>query len=511
MAVTAGDATPTPTPGVPLTASDYVAQGKAYLEQGDYEQAIAAFGEALRLDPDYACAYVNRGYAYAMHGKYARAIADFDEAIRLDPDYAYAYVNRGYAYAMQGEYARAIADYDEAIRLDPDYAYAYVNRGRAYAMQGDLARAIADYDEAIRLDPDFAGAYYNRGLAYAEQDEYAQAITDYDEAIRLNPDYAKAYGNRGYAYYAQGEYARAIADYDEAIRLDPSNAWTYIDRGIAYYYQSKYARAIADFDEAIRLDPDFALAYAARGHAYHMLGKYDQALADLNEYVRLAGVNADQAVIDLIAQIEAAQASTTLGDEPVAKVEVGSPLVREDFNDDSRWPVGPVADVGRMDLREGQYWLIVSVARKTIQATSLPIIQDAYLEAEVHLDACPPDGFFAVSARGATAAPDVISSGYYILFPCNLGSWTIGVYGGSSGGWRVLAHAAFTSVSDNAAKQHVVGVWLKEDTLKLYLDGVELGSATEDTFDSGLVGLYAEAGEQDAILKVESLRVWQLP
>ena len=46
--VTAGGTTPTPTPGALLSASDYVAEGESSLEQGDYEQAIAAFSEAAR-------------------------------------------------------------------------------------------------------------------------------------------------------------------------------------------------------------------------------------------------------------------------------------------------------------------------------------------------------------------------------------------------------------------------------------------------------------------------------
>jgi tetratricopeptide (TPR) repeat protein len=83
MAVTAGDATSTPTPGAPLTASDYAARGKAYLEQGDYEQAIAAFSEALRLDPVDTDAYRSRGNAYYEQGEHDLALADLHEYARL--------------------------------------------------------------------------------------------------------------------------------------------------------------------------------------------------------------------------------------------------------------------------------------------------------------------------------------------------------------------------------------------------------------------------------------------
>jgi hypothetical protein len=205
------------------------------------------------------------------------------------------------------------------------------------------------------------------------------------------------------------------------------------------------------------------------------------------------------------AHIETLEAPLVLRDEPVAQVAVGNLFVREDFDDDSQWPVGPIGDGDRIEIREGQYWL---TTQSYVEAYNLPVVNDAYLEAEVYLDDCPPDGFFAVSARDTSRPADVI--GYYFLVRCDLGTWAIAVYRGQTG-WENLAFNAFTPADDDPTKPHVIGVWLKEDTLKLYLDGIELGSATDETFDSGLVGLYAEASSKEVTLKVESLRVWQLP
>jgi Flp pilus assembly protein TadD len=72
-----------------------VAQGEAYLDQNDYEQAITAFSEAIRLDPGNAQAYGSRGLAYYRQGKYERAIADYDRAIELDSNNPVAYTQRG--------------------------------------------------------------------------------------------------------------------------------------------------------------------------------------------------------------------------------------------------------------------------------------------------------------------------------------------------------------------------------------------------------------------------------
>ena len=52
----------------------------------------------------------NRGVAYFQKGEYDQAIAEFTEAIRLDPTDTQAYVNRGVAYDEKGEYDKAIGE-----------------------------------------------------------------------------------------------------------------------------------------------------------------------------------------------------------------------------------------------------------------------------------------------------------------------------------------------------------------------------------------------------------------
>jgi len=203
------------------------------ISNGDYDRAIAAASEAMRLDPKDAVPVVNRGLAYSKKGDVDRAIADYTEAIRLNPIYARAFNDRGFDYAKKGDTNRAIADYTEAIRLNPNYVMALNNRGNAYWKKGDNDRAIADYTEVIRLNANNANAFFNRGNAYSKKGDNERAIADYTEVIRLNTNNANAFNNRGFRYFKKGDNHRAIADYDEAIRLDPRHALAFCNRGNA--------------------------------------------------------------------------------------------------------------------------------------------------------------------------------------------------------------------------------------------------------------------------------------
>jgi hypothetical protein len=59
--------------------------GLAYIKLGRYQDAIAAYREALRLKPDYAEAWYNLGLSYALSGNRSAALEAVKELRRYDP------------------------------------------------------------------------------------------------------------------------------------------------------------------------------------------------------------------------------------------------------------------------------------------------------------------------------------------------------------------------------------------------------------------------------------------
>ena len=60
-------------------------QGILLRDKGDVDGAIAAYTEAIRLNPQNAQPYSDRGRAYLRKGESDKAIADCNQAIQLDP------------------------------------------------------------------------------------------------------------------------------------------------------------------------------------------------------------------------------------------------------------------------------------------------------------------------------------------------------------------------------------------------------------------------------------------
>ncbi len=242
--------------GVSFSAlADWTSDGERCAQPGNGEEVISACTRAIASGKlpatELAGTYYNRGIKWRAKDDKDRAIADFGEAIRLNPQFAEAYNNRGAAWQAKGDNDRAIADYGEAIRLNPQIVGAYNNRALAWQAKGDNDRAIADYGETIRLNPQYAEAYNNRALVWQAKGDNDRAIADYGEAVRLNPQFADAYSNRGYAWKTKGDNDHAIADYGEAIRLNPQHVNAY--NALAWLLATSPEAKVRDGKRAVQL------------------------------------------------------------------------------------------------------------------------------------------------------------------------------------------------------------------------------------------------------------------
>lgn len=136
---------------------------------------------------DLAKAYYSRGIEWARQDKYDRAIADYGLAIELDPDFAPSYYNRALALSSSGDADRAIADYDRALKLRPSDSDAYIARAVEWIAKGDYKRATADYEEAIRLVPDSLSAYFGRARARFYAGDFMGAASDFYRSHQFAP------------------------------------------------------------------------------------------------------------------------------------------------------------------------------------------------------------------------------------------------------------------------------------------------------------------------------------
>jgi serine/threonine protein kinase len=231
-------------------------------QREDRYRDVSAFIAALQQAPEPTVIsgksredWLKEGNTFFIHKRYEEALRAYEETIRLDPNNAIAHIYKGFALNGASRYEEAIRAYNDAIRLNLNDAIVHHNKGIALNKLGRYEEAIRACEEAIQLDPNDALAHYHKGIALNKLGRYEEALRACEEAIRLDPNDATTHGHKGSALNKLERYEEALKAYEEAIRLDPTNTFYHSSKGNTLYSIKRYEEAIGAYEEATRLDP----------------------------------------------------------------------------------------------------------------------------------------------------------------------------------------------------------------------------------------------------------------
>ena len=138
----------------------YFEQALILSTNGDYEEAIASYDQALKIKPDNLDAWVNRGIDLRQLGRLEEAIASYDEALKIKPDEYDVWNNRGYALLKIGNYQEAIENIDQSLKINPNL-WAYESKAYAYILLDKIDLVIENLRYAIAIDPSRKKAILN--------------------------------------------------------------------------------------------------------------------------------------------------------------------------------------------------------------------------------------------------------------------------------------------------------------------------------------------------------------
>jgi putative GTP pyrophosphokinase len=121
-----------------------------------FAEAIAVYSRILELKPEeMICSliYKHRGMANFAHSNYNDAIADFNKALKLDPkSYRVAYY-RGVVRSVLKQFPEAIDDYTMSLEINPYQAFCLFRRVQSYFHIGDYPQALSDCEASFSMEP----------------------------------------------------------------------------------------------------------------------------------------------------------------------------------------------------------------------------------------------------------------------------------------------------------------------------------------------------------------------
>ena len=159
----------------------------------------ATVSNVLPRDRGKARALLEQGKIFYRDDKDDEAVAAFHEAIKLDPELAEARFRLGLGYAALGKHEEAEAEYKKAVEVYKKYlaeheddSEAHYDLGQTYAGLGQYSDAIREYREATKLKDNDADMYYDLGVAHTKLAQYDAAATAFSKSLEIDPDNYRA-------------------------------------------------------------------------------------------------------------------------------------------------------------------------------------------------------------------------------------------------------------------------------------------------------------------------------
>lgn len=171
-------------PGPANSAKEHLANGRSYLLNGQFNEAITELSTATSLDPKLTEAHNLLGVAYDKKGLADRAKDSYERAVKVEPEDAQALNNLGFSLYQNGNYRAAVDRLKRAVKLAPTDDRILNNLGLALCRLGK-------FDEAYKNFARAAGPYTGnlntaRMLERFGRDD--DAIKYYEAARQIEPD-----------------------------------------------------------------------------------------------------------------------------------------------------------------------------------------------------------------------------------------------------------------------------------------------------------------------------------
>lgn len=311
-------------------SSTELTSAKLYIQQKNYDKAIASLEKDVAKNPKSDEGYYLLGYVNGEQGELSAMIDSYDKSLAVSNKFAKEIIdykkyqwqdnfnkgvglfNRGTKVASNKDsssmfFSKSIEKFENCILIEPDSVSAYqnlvyslINADRESELEAPLKKII-ELNHAASAYVDLSKVYNNQAVvqmnSYKDTKNVADsldAMKTYDkeialleEGFKLYPEDAAILAQLSNAYVETDRMETAMETFKIGIEKDPMNEIYRFNYGVLLLGANNFQPAVEQFEKAIEIKNDYTSAYYNLGVAYLKWGAalQEEAIADESDDV----------------------------------------------------------------------------------------------------------------------------------------------------------------------------------------------------------------------------------
>ncbi|MBE3069361.1 MAG: tetratricopeptide repeat protein, partial [Planctomycetes bacterium] len=251
---------------------DFLEEADRLLEEGVYEDALAACRRAITLDPDMADAHALAGRCLAYLSRVDEAERELLHALDLDHDCVDGWFGLAFVSWLRADDREALGYLQRARRLAPDDEAVLGQMIGAYGNVGQFDEAAKVYAEALEIHPQSAEIAYQGGQVLFKQGRYDEALDVWRQAADWDDEFPDLHLSMARAYGAKGDLRHAHDELRHELDLYPDSREARLALGGYHIQHSEPEEAVKVYEELLKEAEDDSRVHLDLGAALMRLG-----------------------------------------------------------------------------------------------------------------------------------------------------------------------------------------------------------------------------------------------
>jgi tetratricopeptide (TPR) repeat protein len=220
-----------------------------------YDEALAKIEQQISQNPT-AQIYFKKGVVFGNLQKFQEAVQAFSEALKFEPDNIEIISELAEDLSILGNQQDAITYYKKALKIEPDNLALKAKLGRVYISKKEMKKAWELFSEIYAIDS--TNVYWNKQFAFCsfQTGNRLLAVHLYEKVLEANPRDYGTYSNLIHTYSREKEREEIMATIDKGLLQFPGNAELILEKANFYFRTRNYEPAMHDFENYFTADGD---------------------------------------------------------------------------------------------------------------------------------------------------------------------------------------------------------------------------------------------------------------